>query len=182
MDCRTTRCGALVALSLSLHLSPMLAGATPFQPSDEIPPPIATETIPTSIAKDDVLLEQELPAPRASATGLSNHDAGGEQELPAPLASTTKPWVGAKLNNARPEIVSVVRKSPAYFAGLIPGDLLVSVQSQSVRTTAEVLKRLASQHPGTPLKLKLIRRGKRYSATLTLGSFYDRDAMATARP
>ncbi len=156
------------------------------QPSavtDEVPAGMLVEPVAIStVDKDASDGDQELPPPQMSIIDIQeSSDASMEfDELPAPHPSTTKPWVGAKLDNSRPEILSVVPGSPAYFAGLVTGDLLVSVQAKAVGSTAEVIQRVSGQHPGTSLKLNLIRGGQRYSATLKLGSIYDRDLAKTA--
>lgn len=64
----------------------------------------------------------------------------------------------------------VVANSPAAYAGLRRGDLLISFNGRTVRTFAELQEHAASCHPGDRITLRFLRHGVVYRAKLPLGS------------
>lgn len=60
--------------------------------------------------------------------------------------------------------------SPAYRAGLRPGDIVVRFNGILVRDAAH-LRRLVLQQPGGAIvKVEVLRNGRRQAFTVTLGS------------
>jgi serine protease DegQ len=63
----------------------------------------------------------------------------------------------------------VVQGGPADKAGVKPGDVLVSVDNQSISDTTALLNAIAQLKPGAEVKMKVIRRGKPAELTVTIG-------------
>ena len=96
--------------------------------------------------------------------------------------SVKRPWLGAKLQAVSPDIaqsmalerpsgalvVSVFANSPATAAGLRSGDLIVSVDGQSVDDPAGLGFRLATKAIGGQAQMGVIRGGKQLALTLAL--------------
>lgn len=59
-------------------------------------------------------------------------------------------------------IASIYRDSPAYNAGIRPGDVLLSIDGKSVHSARETLNLIARHQPGTELKLTGTRRGQAF--------------------
>jgi Do/DeqQ family serine protease len=99
-----------------------------------------------------------------------------------------RPWLGAKLQAVTPEIAeslglkrpagalvaNVLPESPAARAGLKAGDLIVSIDGQSVDDPNAFDYRFATQPLGGSAKLVYVRGGKEYSAAVALETAPDR--------
>jgi len=97
--------------------------------------------------------------------------------------SVTRGWIGVEPQDMTPEIAesfgmttkegaliaAVVQGGPADKAGIKPGDVLVSVDSQSITDTTALLNAIAQLKPGAEVKVKLVRRGKPTDLTVTIG-------------
>jgi len=93
-----------------------------------------------------------------------------------------RPWLGAQLQGVTPDIAdsmnlrrpagalvaSVTASSPAAEAGLRPGDLIVSVDGQSVDDPNAFDYRFVTQPLGGSAKLGLVRAGRDVTATVAL--------------
>jgi hypothetical protein len=66
-------------------------------------------------------------------------------------------------------ISSVLRKSPAEVAGLSKGDLIIFINGRAANVT-QMVKLVRGGHPGTVLQFEILRGGKRYKVTITLGT------------
>ena len=64
-------------------------------------------------------------------------------------------------------IVSVERSSPAFNAGLAPGDIILEVNRQPVTSVPQVTKALDSTGPGTPVFLLIWRDNNEQFVTMT---------------
>lgn len=76
-----------------------------------------------------------------------------------------------QLNTVPGRVFSVVVPSPAYNAGIRPGDQIVSIDGRSPRSSQEVIDAVNS-HPGQPLTVK-IRNAKGVVSTLTIQPEYN---------
>jgi Do/DeqQ family serine protease len=99
-----------------------------------------------------------------------------------------RPWLGAKLQAVTPDIAeslgikrpvgalvaNVIAQSPAARAGLKAGDLIVSIDGQSVDDPNAFDYRFATQPLGGQAKLVFVRGGKEYAATIPLEVAPDR--------
>jgi serine protease Do len=97
--------------------------------------------------------------------------------------AVTRGWIGVQiqpvtseiadslsLKNARGALVAEPQSgSPAQKAGIKAGDVIVSVNGESVADARNLARRISAMSPGTSVKLGIIRGGKEETLTLTLG-------------
>ncbi|MDH4128358.1 MAG: trypsin-like peptidase domain-containing protein, partial [Spirochaetota bacterium] len=60
----------------------------------------------------------------------------------------------------------ILPNGPAYKAGLKPGDIILSINNQSVKTTAELIGLISEIHPNHPAKINILRNGKKQLLTI----------------
>jgi len=107
--------------------------------------------------------------------------------------AVTRGWIGVQiqpvtseiadglgLKNARGALVAEPQSgSPAQKAGIKAGDVIVSVNSETVADARNLARRISAMAPGTSVKLGIIRGGREDTLTLTLGELpKDRQARA----
>ncbi len=63
------------------------------------------------------------------------------------------------------QVVEVLDKTPAKRAGLLPGDLLLEIEGQSIRSPEHLLLTL-NRGPRPDVELTLYRNGERYTTVL----------------
>lgn len=63
-------------------------------------------------------------------------------------------------------VVSVLRDGPAYRGGMRPGDVVLAVEKQTVRTVAELLNLTAALKPGEQAGVTVLRGTERLTLTL----------------
>lgn len=92
----------------------------------------------------------------------------------------TRGWIGVEPRELSPElaqtfdlsstsgviITGVLQNGPAAVAGVRPGDLVTSVNGQTVSTVPQLLAEVAALKPGTPAELGVLRRGTMLSLTV----------------
>ena len=97
--------------------------------------------------------------------------------------AVTRGWIGVQiqpvtaeiadslgLKNARGALVAEPQSdSPAQKAGIKAGDVIVSVNGETVADARNLARRISAMAPGTSVKLGVIRGGKEDTLTLTLG-------------
>jgi Do/DeqQ family serine protease len=64
-------------------------------------------------------------------------------------------------------ITGVLQNGPAAIAGLRPGDLLLNVAGQPVKTVGELLTQIAALTPGKSVKMDVVRRTQRMTLDVT---------------
>jgi putative serine protease PepD len=69
------------------------------------------------------------------------------------------------VQRAAVEVMSVSRRGPAAEAGLIDGDLLLSLGTRAVASIDELQGVLREWPPGQPAPLRVLRRGKALELT-----------------
>ena len=79
-------------------------------------------------------------------------------------------------------VAEVTSKSPAEKAGVVAGDVVVSVNGKKVEGPRELQLLVAGIAPGTKVDVKLIRDGKEKSVTVELGERPDMRVAATDKP
>jgi serine protease DegQ len=96
--------------------------------------------------------------------------------------SVRHPFIGIQMSYLTPEIarllrvetdtgvlvLEVVPGGPAERAGMRPGDVIVSVNGDSVDTVEAVLGVLRARRPGDRVRVEVIRRGQRQTFEVTL--------------
>jgi len=97
--------------------------------------------------------------------------------------AVTRGWIGVQiqpvtseiadslsLKNARGALVAEPQSnSPAQKAGIKAGDVIVSVNGETVVDARNLARRISAMAPGTSVKLGIIRGGREETLTLTLG-------------
>ncbi|WP_421865806.1 S1C family serine protease [Motiliproteus sp.] len=67
-------------------------------------------------------------------------------------------------------IAGIFRDSPAHQAGMQPGDVLISIDGQPIRSGQAAMNQIAVTKPGTMLKLGLLRNGELINVEATIGN------------
>ena len=92
-------------------------------------------------------------------------------------------WLGIEAQDLTPElaesfrlddihgmlVAGVLRDGPADRAGILPGDVLVSIDGKAVRNARSAMSQIAQSGPGTRLALVGIRDGKAFRTTVVTG-------------
>jgi serine protease Do len=115
----------------------------------------------------------DIPAEtvKAVVTQLKDHGA------------VTRGWIGVQIQpvtneiadslgirNARGALVAEPQSgSPAQKAGIKAGDVIVSVNGETVADARNLARRISAMAPGTSVKLGIVRGGREDTLTLTLG-------------
>ncbi len=85
-------------------------------------------------------------------------------------------WLGLELQNLSPQlaesfgladrigvlVAGVVRQSPAYNAGIRPGDIILSFENKNIRDAKTIQNEIASSKPNTEISVSGLRRGKKF--------------------
>ena len=85
-------------------------------------------------------------------------------------------WLGLELQNLSPQlaesfglkertgvlVAGVVRKSPAYKAGIRPGDIILLFNDSLIRDAKTIQNEIASSRPGLEITISGLRRGKNF--------------------
>ena len=105
----------------------------------------------------------------------------------------TRGWLGVGIQPLTPELATkfgieesggavplsgvlineVFEGDPAYKGGLLPGDIILKVEDQSVDTTSTLARVIAGFLPGQEIKIDLMRSGKKQQIIMTLGEKKD---------
>jgi len=95
----------------------------------------------------------------------------------------TRGWIGVEPQNLSSELISSMRLpknthgilvagvldgGPADSAGLKPGDVLVSLNNESINDVRELLNRVAGIEPGTEVSCKVIRKDKELGMSIKI--------------
>jgi serine peptidase DegS len=64
-------------------------------------------------------------------------------------------------------LTKVFENGPAAMAGLLPGDVILSINGEQVRSRQQALLIVAALEPGNQVEIDAWRNGQRFSATLT---------------
>lgn len=92
-------------------------------------------------------------------------------------------WLGLELQNLSPQlaesfglsdrsgvlVAGVVRKSPAYKAGIRPGDIILNFDDKSIRDATSIQNEIASSKANTEVTLSGLRRGKKFEVQAKVG-------------
>ena len=92
-------------------------------------------------------------------------------------------WLGLELQNLSPQlaesfglkertgvlVAGVVRKSPAYNAGIRPGDIILLFNDSLIRDAKTIQNEIASSRPGSKVTISGLRRGKNFEIEAQIG-------------
>jgi predicted metalloprotease with PDZ domain len=98
---------------------------------------------------------------------------------PVPVRESPRAWLGAWLGDAIDggiQVVALVARGPAERAGLLPGDIIVEIDGQTVLDQDLLGRLLAGKQPGEEAALSVLRSGEIARFTLTLGERFARPA------
>jgi serine protease Do len=98
--------------------------------------------------------------------------------------NVSRGWIGVQIQPVTPELAESLGlkktsgalvsepqpNSPAAKAGIASGDVITSVDGNSVADARELARRIGAMAPGATVKLGLIRQGEEKTVTLTLGT------------
>jgi serine protease Do len=117
-----------------------------------------------------------IPAETAKAVAAQLKDKG----------SAAHGWMGIRVQTLTPDIAAGLgleqnqnkgalviqpeQGSPAASAGIVPGDVVVSLNDDPVKDARDLTRRVGNMTPGTSIKLGILRRGTTQTITLALGN------------
>jgi serine protease Do len=79
-------------------------------------------------------------------------------------------------------VAGVVETGPSEKAGLERGDVILELEGKKMKNGTELRNTIAATKPGTKVKLKILRDGKRRDLTVTLGELpQDEDTVLSAQ-
>jgi serine protease Do len=115
--------------------------------------------IPASVAKPitDRLMRGESIERGYLGVLIGNVDATIREGLDLPEGTT-----GAY-------ITEVTKGAPADLAGLRPGDVVIRINGDTIANSTELTRRVAAVEVGQPIRLEIIRDGRRQSVTVRSG-------------
>jgi serine protease DegQ len=111
----------------------------------------------------------------------------------------TRGWIGVEPQDLSPEltetfgikpnthsaeslqgviITGVLQDAPAAKAGIVPGDIIVSIANKPIRNVSEMLTMVAAIKPGSSEKFGLLRKDKKLELQVTAGTRPRNRAMA----
>jgi serine protease DegS len=87
-------------------------------------------------------------------------------------------WLGIEAQDMTPKLArtlgltytrgmligAVIENGPAADAGLLPGDILITINGEAILETSEVMKTISLQRPGTVIELTGLRNGRHFTA------------------
>ncbi|MEM7400762.1 MAG: trypsin-like peptidase domain-containing protein [Pseudomonadota bacterium] len=92
-------------------------------------------------------------------------------------------WMGLELQNISPQlaesfglkermgvlVAGVVRQSPAYKAGIQPGDIILLFDEKLIRDAKSIQNEIASSKPNSDIEISGLRRGKQFDLEVKIG-------------
>lgn len=85
-------------------------------------------------------------------------------------AEEGRPWLGIGIKDGKRgvEVTLVVDGTPARKAGLVVGDEILAIDKRAVTSAADLQSRIGALKVGQKVKLDVVRRTRRFNATVTL--------------
>jgi serine protease Do len=126
-----------------------------------------------------------IPSNMAKQVLLQLHDRG----------NVTRGWLGVAIQGLSPDLIQafglkdshgalvadVVSDGPAAKAGIERGDIIVAFQGHTVQESSELPRLVATVTPGTKVSVEVMRKGKKHTIPVTLGTLKDEGQEAAAR-
>lgn len=78
-------------------------------------------------------------------------------------------------------LVNIIQGSPAYKAGLQPGDVVISANDKPVKNAADLRNQVGLKRIGEKVKLKVMREGKKKMVTITVAERDDSELLGELR-
>src|SRR5262249_41971006 len=124
----------------------------------------------------------DIPADRVKNVAAQLRDKG----------SVTRGWIGVQIQPVTSEIAEGMGlkkaagalvsepqpNSPAAKAGIESGDVITSVDGNSVTDARDLARRISTMAPGTSVKLGMLHQGQEKTMTVTLGTLPNEKAAA----
>ena len=99
------------------------------------------------------------------------------------LAAMRRAALGVEIQPVTPDIASALGlkriegalvaetqpDGPAAKAGIVPGDVVIAVEAQSIRNGADLAAKIGSMAPGTAAAIRILRDGSERTVSVTLG-------------
>jgi thiol-disulfide isomerase/thioredoxin len=162
-------CGALSALVACAAHAPAAQSATQVQLAAHAPPAATSSG-------------SSAPSPSPSAELAAASPSGAEEPSAAPQPRTAKErgWLGVELaKRAPPEpgvlVRDIIRGSPASTAGLVAGDVILSVDGENVSRPEDVSLRVGVRGAGQRLSLGILHQQATRLLAIQLEAFPDSD-------
>lgn len=130
------------------------------------------------------------PPPKSSAAPVASErapTASDEADVPEAASDPDAPaWLGVELALRMPEdpgvlVRSVVPGSPAERAGVLAGDVILSVEGQTVGRPSELVAEIAGRHPGERVALAVNRHGDNRLFSADLEALPNEEALMKKR-
>ena len=97
--------------------------------------------------------------------------------------AVTRGWIGVQMQTVTPEIAdglglpqaqgALVAEAqadgPAAKAGLVAGDVIVSIDGEAIKETQNLSRKIGASSPGTTVRLGVLRQGAEQTVTVMLG-------------
>jgi serine protease DegS len=99
--------------------------------------------------------------------------------VPQDLSAEQAAQVG--INGGGVTVVNILSPSPAYDAGVRPGDVITALDGQAVRSSQDLVSKLAQLRPGTQVDLAGLHREEPYKLKLPVSERPTRLAQADVR-
>ena len=177
-----TLCGLVASAQLSACAATHSAPAKP-APASELavhaPPGAAIAAAPAASAS--VHVPAPLPSPSAELAAASAAGAEPSQAAqPRPRTAQGRGWLGVELAKRAPNepgvlVRDVVRGSPAATAGIVAGDVILSVDAENVTQPEDVSRLVAVRGAGQRLRLGLLHLNLTRLLAVDLERFPDSD-------
>ncbi len=78
-------------------------------------------------------------------------------------------------------LVNIIQGSPAYKAGLQPGDVVIAANDKPVKNAADLRNQVGLKRIGEKVKLKVMREGKKKMVTITVAERDDSELLGELR-
>lgn len=78
-------------------------------------------------------------------------------------------------------LVNIIEGSPAYKAGLQPGDVVIAANDKPVKNAADLRNQVGLKRIGEKVKLKVMREGKKKMVTITVAERDDSELLGELR-
>jgi len=100
--------------------------------------------------------------------------------------AVTRGWMGVEIQPVTPDlaeglgldkqmggvvVAELVPDSPAAKAGIVPGDVIKTLDGEPVRDDRQVVKRVSDMSPGRSIELGMLRKREQKSVNVTIGEF-----------